>query len=206
MGFEIVIATRNRGKAEEIGKILDGAGVTARSLDEFPGYAEPEETGTTFRENAIIKAAAAHAFTGLPALADDSGIEVDALGGEPGILSARYGGPGLSDMERCMKLLEALEGIPEEQRTARFRCVMVLYPEPGGSGGAIATEGILEGRIAFEPDGSAGFGYDPVFFVPQKGMTVARMGPSEKNSISHRYRALVEMKAALAWIPGRRKI
>lgn len=193
----IVIASRNRGKIGEITAILSGAGVELSSLDAFPPYPEPEETGTTFTENAMIKARAAFEATGLPSLADDSGIVVDALGGEPGVRSARYGGEGLTDAGRCEALLKAMEKVPAGERTARFMCVMVLFPAPRDPLKAFVTEGILEGTIAFEPSGENGFGYDPVFFVPEKGKTVAMMSGGEKNAISHRYRALVEMKGLL---------
>jgi XTP/dITP diphosphohydrolase len=195
--MRLVIASHNAGKVAEISGILSGAGIELAGLDGFAPCPEPEENGSTFLENALIKARAAHEATGLPALADDSGIEVDALGGRPGIHSARYGGEGLSDAQRCGRLLEELEGVPAEERSARFRCVMVLYPAPGTEDDALVTEGILEGVIAGEPSGSNGFGYDPVFYIPGEGKTAAEMDRAEKNSISHRYRALVEMRAML---------
>jgi len=195
--MRIVVASHNAGKIAEISSILSGSGIELAGLEDFAPYPEPVESGNTFLENAMIKAVAAHEATGLPALADDSGIMVDALGGLPGVRSARYGGEGLADSERGMKLLEELEGIPDGERTARFMCVMVLYPAPGAGGDALVTEGILEGRIAREPAGENGFGYDPVFYVPEAGMTAAEMKPAGKNRISHRYRALVEMKALL---------
>ena len=195
--MRVVVASHNAGKIAEISGILSGSGIELAGLDDFPAYPEPEENGATFLENAMIKARAAHEATGLPALADDSGIEVDALGGAPGIRSARYGGERLDDAGRYTKLLSELAGKPGEERTARFRCVMVLYPAPDTEGDALVTEGILEGRIALEPAGENGFGYDPVFFVPGAGKTAAEMDRAEKNSISHRYRALVEMKAML---------
>ena len=194
---KIVLATRNRGKIREIKKIISDINIEMLGLDDFPPFPEAEENGESFRENALIKARAASRATGLPALSDDSGLEVDALHGAPGIHSARYGGPSLSDTDRCFKLLEALRDIPEERRSARFRCVMVLFPRPGEESGALVTEGILEGRISFEPAGESGFGYDPVFLVPEEGKTAAQMTMEEKNRISHRYRALVEMKALL---------
>jgi XTP/dITP diphosphohydrolase len=164
----------------------------------FPAYQEPPEDGDTFLDNAISKAMAAHSATGLPALADDSGIEVDALGGAPGVRSARFGGEGLTDAERTSALLDALRGVPPVKRGARFRCVMVLYPSPAGGGRRLETEGFLYGRIAEQPAGENGFGYDPVFIVPGSGMTLAQMAPEEKDAVSHRYRALVEMKWLLA--------
>jgi XTP/dITP diphosphohydrolase len=199
--MRIVVASHNDGKIAEISSILSGSGIELAGLGEFAAYTEPEENGETFLDNAMIKAVAAHEATGLPALADDSGIVVDALGGLPGVRSARYGGEGLTDGERCAKLLGELGGVPDGERTARFICVMVLYPAPGTSpvagGEALFTEGILEGRITREPVGENGFGYDPVFYVPEAGKTVAEMELAGKNRISHRYRALIEMKALL---------
>jgi XTP/dITP diphosphohydrolase len=192
--MRIILATRNHGKLREIRSILSGVDLELHTLDEFAPYPEPPEDGETFRENALVKAKAAHGATGLAALADDSGLEVDALGGGPGIRSARYGGSGISDLDRCRKLLGALAGVPEERRGARFHCTMVLYPAPGTEDGQLVTEGYLYGRIADAPSGSNGFGYDPVFYLPERGLTVARLEPAEKNETSHRYRALVEMK------------
>ena len=170
---------------------------------DFPPMEQPPETGDTFLENALAKAKAVHAATGLAALADDSGIEVDALGGGPGVRSARYGGEGLSDMDRSRLLLEELQEVPEERRGARFRCVMALYPAPGSEEEALVTEGVFHGRIARVPSGGNGFGYDPVFFVPERGVTVAEMSEDEKNGTSHRYRAGVEMKYMLKKRLGR---
>ena len=192
--MQIALATRNEGKIREMKSILKGSGVELIDYREFPPMEQPEENGETFLENALAKARAVHAATGLHALADDSGIEVDELGGGPGVRSARYGGEGLSDRERSQRLLEELEGVPDERRGARFRCIMVLYPAPGTDVDAIVTEGIFHGRIATRPSGENGFGYDPVFFVPERGVTVAEMSDEEKNSTSHRYRAGVEMK------------
>jgi len=190
----IVLATRNRGKIEEIRSILSELDVELVGLDSLDDVPVPEETGETFLENALIKARAVHEATGLFALADDSGLEVDALDGAPGIRSARYGGEGLSDKERYMKLLSEMRDVPEGKRSAHFRCVMVLYPAPGTGSKALATEGFLYGEIATSPRGENGFGYDPVFYLPERGRTVAELAAEEKNTISHRYRALVEMK------------
>ncbi|HER43082.1 MAG TPA: RdgB/HAM1 family non-canonical purine NTP pyrophosphatase [Candidatus Eisenbacteria bacterium] len=195
--MKIVLATRNEGKIREMKSILSGLGVELLDYRDVPPMEPPEETGETFLENALSKAKAVHAATGLPALADDSGIEVDELGGGPGVRSARYGGEGLSDRERSLLLLEELRSVPEERRGARFRCVMVLYPAPGSAGEALVTEGVFHGRIAERPSGSNGFGYDPVFFVPERGVTAAEMSEEEKNGASHRYRAGVEMKYLL---------
>jgi XTP/dITP diphosphohydrolase len=196
--MNIVLATKNAGKIREMRSILSDLDVTLLDWSAVPAFPETEETADTFLENALAKAKAVHAATGFPALADDSGIEVEALGGAPGVRSARYGGPGLSDAERCAKLLRELEGVPAERRGARFRCVAVLYPAPGAEDKGISTEGFLYGRIADAPRGANGFGYDPVFFVPERSKTAAEMDAEEKNSISHRYRALVEMKFMLS--------
>ncbi len=193
-----MLATRNAGKIREIRDILSGLDAELLDAGNASPFPEPREDGETFLENALAKAKAVHAATGYPALADDSGIEVDALDGGPGIRSARYGGAGLSDADRCAKLLAALEGVPEERRGARFHCVAVLYPAPGSAGRALWTEGLLHGRIAREPRGENGFGYDPVFYLPERGKTVAELAAAEKNEISHRYRAFVEMKYLLA--------
>ncbi len=190
----IVLATRNPGKIREIQEMIKDLRVELLNLDDFQAVPEPPEEGNTFEENALSKARTVHRATGLPALADDSGIEVEALNWGPGVRSARYGGSGLTDEERSRKLLENMVSIPEDERTARFRCVMVLYPAPSGDEEALVTEGVFHGRIAREPAGDKGFGYDPVFYVPEKDKMVAQMSDKEKNSISHRYRALVEMK------------
>jgi XTP/dITP diphosphohydrolase len=194
----IVLATKNAGKIREMRDILADLDVELLDWRDVPAFPETAEDGETFLENALAKAKAVHGATGLPALADDSGIEVEALGGAPGVRSARYGGAGLSDADRCARMLRELAGAPEEKRGARFRCVAVLYPAPGTHGEGVTTEGFLYGRIADAPRGRNGFGYDPVFLVPERGKTVAEMDAAEKNSISHRYRALVEMKFMLA--------
>jgi XTP/dITP diphosphohydrolase len=198
MDLSIVLATRNEGKIREMRAILSDLVVTVFESGDFPPFPEPPEEGETFFENALVKAKAVHRATGVAALADDSGIEVEALGGAPGVRSARYGGEGLSDALRCARLLEALAGVVEEKRAARFHCVSVLYPAPGSKRRGIVTEGFLYGRIARSPRGSNGFGYDPVFYVPELGKTVAEMEAGEKNSMSHRFRALLEMKHVLA--------
>ena len=195
--MKIILATRNEGKIREMKSILADLDIELLDYRDVPPMEQPPEDGETFLENALAKAKAVHAATGLPALADDSGIEVEALEGGPGVRSARYGGEGLSDIERSRMLLEELEGVPEENRGARFRCVMVLYPAPGTTDEALVTEGIFHGRIAARTSGNNGFGYDPVFFVPERGVTVAEMKEEEKNRTSHRYRAGVEMKYLL---------
>lgn len=198
MSESIVLATRNKGKIREIKDILSGLEVSLLDLAEFEDVGELEESGESFLANALSKAKAVHRATGYPALADDSGLEVEALGGAPGVLSARFGGPGLDDAGRCAKLLGALGGVPDEKRGARFHCVAVLYPAPGSEGRALWTEGLLYGRIAESPRGRNGFGYDPVFLLPALSKTLAELTAAEKNLISHRYRAFIEMKYLLA--------
>jgi XTP/dITP diphosphohydrolase len=183
----LCIGTTNRGKQRELLELLGdwpGEIVFPQQL----GLAlEVAETGQTFAENAAQKARAYARAAGMPALADDSGLEVDALGGAPGVQSARYAGPGASDEDRYRKLLAELEGVPLERRTARFRCaVAVAHPD----GRVAIAEGTCEGRIAFAPRGRNGFGYDPVFLVSGRGMTMAELPPEIKNQISHRARAL----------------
>ena len=165
-------------------------------LADVPGAALPEETGTTYRENALIKARAGAAATGVLALGDDSGIEVDELGGDPGLHSARWGGPGLDDAGRIALLLERLRGVPAERRTARFRCVIALV-EPGGR--ARVVEGVVEGRILESPRGGGGFGYDPVFYYAPLGGTFGELPPETKHRVSHRG---VAARAAAALLTG----
>jgi XTP/dITP diphosphohydrolase len=233
--MKLVLATGNSGKISEIKGILSDLDIEILSAGDFDNFPDPEENGETFLENAMIKAKAVYQQTSIPALADDSGIEVDFLNGGPGIRSARYGGENLDDSERYIKLLEEMKGVPANKRNARFRCVLALYPipdfvgagkddsfpgsvfslrdrvKPGGDSvdsisskrngkdpqRAFVTEGFLYGRISEEPMGKKGFGYDPVFYIPEEGMTVAQMSREKKNRISHRYRALVEMKNLL---------
>lgn len=194
VALKIFLATRNKGKLREIRSLLSSVDVELFCPDDVAPYTEPAEDGETFLDNALAKARAAYRATGIPALADDSGLEVGELAGRPGVHSKRYGGPGISDGDRCLKLLAELSGVPEERRDARFHCAMVLLPRPGDGTGHFATEGFLYGRIAARPAGSNGFGYDPVFLLPDRGVTVAQLALEEKNSLSHRYRALVEMK------------
>ena len=158
---------------------------------------EIEETGLTFVENAILKARNAAKYTGLPAIADDSGLEVDALRGAPGIYSARYAGPGTDDTKNLQKVLQELEGLPEAERTARFQCLLV-YMEHDLDPTPIICQGTWEGRITNEPAGENGFGYDPVFFVPEQGCTSAQLSAEEKNRLSHRGQALQSLLRALS--------
>jgi XTP/dITP diphosphohydrolase len=183
-----VVATHNRAKAAEIAAILRDAGLDLEvlTLADFPEVVLPEETGHTFAENAVAKAKAAAAATGLPAVADDSGLEVDALGGEPGVMSARYGGPEGTDRGRYEKVLRLLKEVPDVRRVARFRCAAAYATLDGQT---LLAEGTIEGRIAHEPAGSGGFGYDPIFIPDGDTRTMAQLTPAEKHAISHRGRA-----------------
>ena len=192
---ELLIATRNPGKVREVESLLGAYPLRLLNLAEFPATRDVEETGTTFAENAAIKARAYAAQTGCWTLADDSGLEVDALGGAPGVYSARYGGTGLSDAARIERLLEALSNTSDTERRARFISVIAIADTKGNI--AELFTGSCEGRIAHEPRGSGGFGYDPVF-VPEGYEKSFGELPSEiKQSISHRARAL---KAALPFL------
>jgi len=194
----LVVASMNPDKLRELRALMGGAGLDLVSLRDVPGAVAPEETGATLTENARLKAQAAVALTGLPALADDTGLEVDALGGRPGVHSARFAGPRATDADNIGRLLEELRGVPHERRTARFRTVcLVRDPE----GGEVAGVGVLEGRIASAPRGLAGFGYDPVFEVADFGRTLAELDPDEKNRHSHRALAARNLLIALGRTP-----
>ena len=195
----IVLATSNPGKVREFSAALVGLNVeiTPQSAFDVP---EVEETGLTFVENAILKARNAARRTGLPALADDSGLAVDALGGAPGVYSARYAGPGAGDRANIDKLLAELREVPAERRAARFQCVLVLLhhatdPTP------LICQASWEGLITFEPYGSGGFGYDPVFLVPEEAQTAAELDLAVKNRLSHRGQALAQLVKAMALDP-----
>jgi len=192
----VVVATGNHGKLEEIARFLEGSGLEFAAQSD---YAVPaaDETGLTFVENALIKARNAAAFTGLPALADDSGLEVDALGGAPGIYSARYAGQGADDAANNERLLAELAGVPASARTGRFRCVIVLVRRAGDPMPVIAS-GTWEGRIREAPSGTGGFGYDPLFEPAGQTVTAAELDPAEKNRLSHRGQALAALAAAVA--------
>lgn len=195
MTRRVVLASSNPGKVREINALLAGLHLTAVPQSDF-SVVDVEETGLTFVENALLKARNATRHTGLPAIADDSGLEVDALHGAPGIYSARYAGAGASDARNLEKLLADLREVPEARRTARFVCLMVylrheLDPTP------IICQGSWEGRILFEPRGRGGFGYDPVFFVPTHNCSSAELPPEVKNELSHRGQALRALVAAL---------
>jgi len=193
---EIILASSNQGKVREINQLLTGLDLHVQPQTEH-GVPDIEETGLTFVENAILKARNAAQHTGLPAIADDSGIEVDALRGEPGIYSARYAGEGASDQANLEKLLTELGDLPEEKRTARFQCLMV-YMRHANDPTPLICQGTWEGRILFGPRGENGFGYDPVFYVPTHDCSSAELAADVKNSLSHRGQALRKLLAAFA--------
>lgn len=192
--MELVVATRNAGKLREIRRLLSEAGVAVLGLDSFPDLAEVEEDGNSFAANAEKKARTIAQLTGRMTLADDSGLEVDALGGAPGIYSARYAGLGASDAENNRKLLAALTGAPANQRHAAFRCVLA-YCSPQGD--CRLFEGRLPGLIVGAARGNEGFGYDPLFLVPEYGKTLAELPIEVKNRISHRGQSLRKFLAYL---------
>ena len=194
--MKVVLASSNSGKLEELRALLEPAGLDVVSQDAY-GVDQPEETGLTFVENALIKARAACAATGLPALADDSGVVVDALGGAPGVRSARYGGAGASDADNVARLLEALAGVDAPRRGAAFVCAIV-YLGRADDPCPIVCEGVWRGRILDGPRGAGGFGYDPVFFVETLGRTAAELTRAEKNAVSHRGQALARLLERLA--------
>jgi len=189
----LLIATHNEGKKREFTELFSGLGLHLVSLKDLQISAVVPEVGVTYLENAMIKARRYAELSGLLTLADDSGLEVDALNGEPGVYSARFGGVN-SDAERYEKLLELLEGVPENERTARFRCVIALC-QPDGSEQWV--EGLCDGRITTAPRGDNGFGYDPVFWVQEAGMTMAELPGDVKNQISHRAKAASKMRELL---------
>ena len=192
MSEKFVLATHNPGKLKEMSAILAELGIQVVGPDELGIDVEVEETGTTFAENAMLKARAICAASGLPAIADDSGLCVDALNGGPGVYSARYGGEGLDDRGRTMLLLQNMRG--QTTRAAHFACaICCVFP----SGDTLTAEGRCEGAIAFAPMGEGGFGYDPVFLVPEKAKTFSQLTAEEKNAISHRGKALEAFQVKL---------
>jgi len=194
---EILLATSNPGKAREMREILGGSGsaglsaVRWRSLSEFPQGPEPREDGSTFLANAEIKARHYARLSGRWTVADDSGLMVDALGGEPGVRSARYAGAPRNDQANNALLIERLAGVPADRRSARFRCAVVLSD---GERVLASAEGAVEGRIIDTPRGDNGFGYDPHFWIESAGMTAAEMSPDQKNAVSHRGQALRRLR------------
>ena len=193
--MKVVLASQNKHKLAEIQAILSRFDMELVLQSELGVQIDVEETGASFEENSMLKARAVVEATGLPAIADDSGLCVDVLGGAPGIYSARYGAPDcVTDRDRLNHLLENLRGVRSEERTARFVCVITLLRPDGSS---LIARGSCEGLITFEPRGEDGFGYDPVFYVPALGCTFAQMGAERKNAISHRANALLRLERML---------
>ena len=192
--MKIIFATGNEGKMKEIREILADPHVEILSMKEAGITAEIEENGTSFEENAVIKAKAVMELCHEMVLADDSGLEIDYLNKEPGIYSARYMGEDTSYRIKNQNLIDRLEGVPDEERTARFVCVIAAaFPD----GEVLTARGTIEGRIGYEEKGENGFGYDPIFYVPEYGCSTAQLSPEVKNQISHRGKALREMKRKL---------
>lgn len=184
--MKIILATQNKGKIRELQELLGDEDIEVLSLQDIKDWEDVEENGETFAENAALKAKAAVSKTGLIALADDSGLEVDALNGAPGVYSARFAGEPKDDERNNDKLLQLLETVPDEQRGARFRCALVVATPDGKE---FLTEGTVEGQIMTQRRGSDGFGYDPLFFVPEYSRTMAELTLTEKNKLSHRAQA-----------------
>jgi XTP/dITP diphosphohydrolase len=194
MDRELVLATRNRDKGKELATLLGDLGIRIRTLDEFPEAPDVIEDGETCEANAVKKARAIADATGRVAVADDTGLEVDALGGRPGVFAARYAGEGASYEDNWRKLLGELAGVPRERRTARFVTVAAMAIPADG---VQVARGVLEGLITEAPSGTQGFGYDPVFFVPELGMTLAQLSAEQKNRISHRAKAFGKVRDIL---------
>lgn len=190
-GESIVLASNNAGKVREINELLSAEGIRVIPQGEL-GVPEAEETGLSFVENALLKARNAAEHSGLASIADDSGIEIDALKGSPGIYSARYAGAGASDAANVDRLLTELRDVPEAERTARFRCLMV-YMRHAQDPTPVICQGTWEGRILFAPRGENGFRYDPVFYVPETGCSAAELPSAAKNRLSHRGQALAKL-------------
>ena len=195
MTKKLLVATHNQGKVREFAEMLADMQIEFLSLDDVGITMDVEETGVTFRENALLKANAYAKMSGLLTLADDSGLEVDALDGAPGIYTARYGGANLTHEERYLYLLQNLTAVSPEDRTARFRCVIVLVDPEGNLCGE--SEGVCEGTIAQSPAGDGGFGYDPVFYLPERQKTMAQVGSAIKHQISHRGQAVKQIEPLL---------
>ena len=191
---ELVLATRNRNKVIELAALLADLGITIRTLDEFPDAPDVVEDGDSCEANAVKKARTIAEFTGLPAVADDTGLEVDVLDGRPGVHAARYAGEDATYEDNCRKLLREMSGVPRQRRTARFLTVAAIALP---SDGIRVAQGTLDGMIAEEAIGTLGFGYDPVFLIPELGMTLAQLSADQKNKISHRAKAFTQAKDLL---------
>jgi XTP/dITP diphosphohydrolase len=192
--LELFLATRNEGKIREIEGFLQGCEISLTSLRDYPDAPEVDENGEAYRDNALKKGRFFARWTGKVTLADDSGLEVDFLGGRPGVFSARYAGDGGDDRENNRRLLRELKGIPREKRGAVFRCIIALVAPWGDEE---VVEGECRGQIALEERGERGFGYDPIFIIPRYGKTVAELSIAEKNRLSHRGKALRKLKKIL---------
>jgi len=190
----LVLATANRAKARELRALLGSIPYRVLDLTDFPSLTLPPEGTQSYAANALLKARAVAAATRTLALADDSGIEVDALGGRPGVVSARYGGEGLSDEDRCAAMLRELHDIPPERRSARYRSVVALSTPEGRE---VTTEGVVEGILLDRPRGKGGFGYDPLFYYPALGATFAELAPEAKHAVSHRGQAMARARRIL---------
>jgi XTP/dITP diphosphohydrolase len=200
--MKLLVATTNSGKIREIGAILEGqvsepCGLELLGLNDLQGVSQAEETGTTFEENALIKARHCYSLSGIDCVADDSGLEVEALSGRPGVFSARYGGPQATDQDRVSTMLDELKQVPMTRRGARFVCVAAF----AGSGGEKVFTGYAEGVILTAPRGGGGFGYDPIFYYEPLGRTFAELTMDEKSRISHRSVAFAQMGL---WLAGGR--
>lgn len=189
-----MLATRNPHKGAELVALLSDLGIRIRTLTEFPDAPEVVEDGQTCEANAVKKAQTIMQYTGLPVVADDTGLEVEALDGRPGVYAARYAGPNATYEDNWRKLLRELEGVPQERRGARFITVAAIARPPSA---VQIVQGVLDGFIAEQPAGTQGFGYDPVFFVPEASKTLAQLNPDQKNRISHRARALAKVRGML---------
>jgi XTP/dITP diphosphohydrolase len=200
--MRLLVATRNPHKLQELAELLAGLPLICLALTDAGIAEEIAEVGATFQENALLKAEGYARLSGLTTLADDSGLQVDALDGEPGVFSARWAGPEATDRDRIDKLLSHLQGVPQEKRQAQFRCVVAIVT-PGGD--RYTTEGICRGVIVDQPRGRHGFGYDPVFLLPERGLTMAELVPEEKNQISHRARAIRAARPILARLARRQR-
>lgn len=197
--MKIILATQNQGKTREFKELLADEDIEVLSLLDIPDWEDVEENGSTFADNAALKARAAVSRTGMIALADDSGLEVDALGGAPGVFSARYAGEPKDDERNNDKLLHLLENTPDDQRTARFRCTLVMTTPFGKE---YLTEGVIEGQILRQRRGQDGFGYDPVFYLPEYKLTMAEISLAEKNRLSHRAQAFRKVIPILQSLKG----